>query len=112
MSPRLRSLLALAVMVAAIAVPLVALHASSSVASSDATDAVAPARVARPAPSFLELRDWRTTVTVAATGTPALLHVSVCFLLLAGIVGRSLRRIGDIGDDWRSLLEGAPPALP
>lgn len=30
----------------------------------------------------------------------------------AGIVGRYLRRIGDNGDDWRSLLEGAPPALP
>lgn len=29
----------------------------------------------------------------------------------AGIVGRYLRRIGDNGDDWRSLLEGAPPAL-
>ncbi|HEY8524462.1 MAG TPA: hypothetical protein VIL48_05845 [Acidimicrobiales bacterium] len=28
----------------------------------------------------------------------------------SGLVGRRRRRIGDVGDDWRSLLVGAPPA--
>lgn len=26
-----------------------------------------------------------------------------------GLVGRQRRRVGDVGDDWRSLLLGAPP---
>jgi len=37
--------------------------------------------------------------------------VGLLFLLVIGLVGRRLRRIGDVGDDWRALLEGAPPAL-
>lgn len=30
---------------------------------------------------------------------------------IRGLVGRRRRRIGDVGDSWRSLLLGAPPAL-
>ena len=112
MSTRLRYLLVVVVMVTAIAVPLVAVQASSSARTNDAVEAVTPARTARPTLSASDVRDWRTTATVAATGASAPLSVSVFFLLLAGIVGRYLRRIGDTGDDWRSLLEGAPPALP
>jgi hypothetical protein len=26
-----------------------------------------------------------------------------------GLIGRQRRRVGDVGDDWRSLLFGAPP---
>src|SRR5690606_23359554 len=31
------------------------------------------------------------------------------FLLRYGLVGRTRRRVGDVGDGWRSLLHGAPP---
>ena len=111
MSTRLRRLLAVVMMVTAMAVPLVAVQALSSAATNDAVEAVTPARTARPSLSASDLRDWRTAATVAR-GASVPLSVPVFFLLLAGIVGRYLRRIGDTGEDWRSLLEGAPPALP
>jgi hypothetical protein len=36
-------------------------------------------------------------------------HVSVAFLLF-GLIGPSRRRVCDVGDRWRRLLLGAPPA--
>ena len=32
-------------------------------------------------------------------------------MILSGLVGRTHRRIGDVGDRWRRLLVGAPPAV-
>lgn len=50
---------------------------------------------------------------VSQTGSMALLvlvgGIVAASSLETGLVGRRMRRIGDAGDDWRCLLEGAPP---
>lgn len=38
------------------------------------------------------------------------LEVAVAAMTLAGMVGPTHRRIGDVGERWRRLLIGAPPA--
>jgi hypothetical protein len=111
MSTRLRSLLAALAVITAIAVTLVPTGASGARGVETAVEAMAPSRAHRVTLSTPELRDWRTAAAVAGGGA-SLSLITAVVLVLAGIVGRSLRRIGDIGDDWRSLLEGAPPALP
>jgi hypothetical protein len=54
----------------------------------------------------------RLTVDVVPAGWGGFTQLSLVafFSVAAGLVGRRLRRVGDVGDDWRSLLEGAPPA--
>ena len=73
-------------------------------------DAVAPSRAQRPSLAPASPRDWRVTPLVGATSQPVPWVLAVFSLTASGLVGRRLRRIGDNGDDWRSLLEGAPPA--
>ena len=108
MSVRLRFVLIAVVVMAALAVSLVAVTSPGAMTTPDGTiEALAPARIHRPAISTPELRDLRALAVVPTGALPPI----TIFLVLAGIVGRYLRRIGDVGDDWRSLLEGAPPAL-
>ena len=109
MSARSRTVVVALVMAAALAVPCVAMSSAGKATTSDrGLEAVAPARTQRLAPPAPDLRNLRTMTTVPTGELPLVVMI---VLVLAGIVGRYLRRIGDIGDDWRSLLEGAPPAL-
>lgn len=60
-----------------------------------------PSRAPRPVPPLVPL-----ALLLAGLGSPG--------LLLARhdrLIGRRLRRLHDVGHDWRSLLLGAPPAL-
>lgn len=99
------------VVVVALAASVLALVATAPTDDSDrrpAGDAVA--RAQRPALAPAAPRDWRVTPLVGATSQPVPWVFAVFALTASGLVGRRLRRIGDNGDDWRSLLEGAPPA--
>ncbi len=69
---------------------------------------VATARVhAATSPSMPE-RPWRNVLAPAAGVAAAF---TLGFFVPTGLIGRRFRRLDDVGDAWRSLLEGAPPAL-
>lgn len=44
-------------------------------------------------------------ILLAALAAAALAHLGTA----DGLVGRTRRRIGDVGESWRALLRGAPP---
>ena len=108
---RLRIALVVAVALAASVSTLVATSSSGDPDRRSEGDAVAPSRAQRPAPAPAAPREWRVTPLVGATSQPVPWVLAAFALTASGLVGRRLRRIGDNGDDWRSLLEGAPPAV-
>ena len=96
---------------AASLLPLAGTTGSSEGERRSIGDAVAPSRAHRPAPAPASPRDWRLTPAVSTVTRQLPWVLAVFALSVSGMVGRRLRRIGDNGDDWRSLLEGAPPAV-
>ena len=110
MGSRLRVALVVVVALAASVLTLVAATTSGDPDQRPEGDAVAPSRAQRPALAPASPRDWRVTPLVGTTSQPVPWILGAFALTASGMVGRRLRRIGDNGDDWRSLLEGAPPA--
>lgn len=111
MARRLRPVLLIAV-VAAIA--LIAPHGALSESESSHVDQHAAVAAAKP-----------TSTRTVADRTPRPAQPLVPFAVLLGglasvalllarhdrLIGRRMRRLDDVGHDWRSLLIGAPPAL-
>jgi len=93
------------------AVVAVAQHATTA-DRRGAVDAVTvPARTAQPSVSAVAERFERLErLTPTGTVTALNLGVVVVAMTLAGLIGPARRRIGDVGDRWRRLLLGAPPA--
>jgi hypothetical protein len=74
-------------------------HESVAVAKASRAPAAVAARAARaPVVPLVALAGLLALVATSATGSHTL-------------IGRQRRRPGDDGDDWRSLLLGAPPVL-
>jgi len=71
-------------------------------------EAVAATRAQATSSPAMAERPWRNVLVPAAGIVAALL---VGFFVPTGLIGRRFRRLDDVGDAWRSLLEGAPPAL-
>lgn len=75
----------------------------------DAGDAIA-LRVATKAVPDHPMRVPRPVPLTAFASFFGMATVVAAWVLDDGLVGRRHRRIGDVGDDWRCLLVGAPPA--
>lgn len=69
---------------------------------------VAAVRSSAPVITALAERLERHVPTGPATTVSC--EIVIVAMTLAGLVGPSRRRIGDVGDRWRRLLVGAPPA--
>lgn len=111
MARRVRPLLlTICVVAIALAAPITA-TTSTTMTDSDQHAAVAAAKVALP----------RAMADRAPKPSPPVVPLALLLgglgsmaLLLARhdrLIGRRMRRLHDVGHDWRSLLLGAPPAL-
>ena len=94
----------------ALVVPITAATGADR-ANSDSHSAFAAAKVTAPrAVADRTPRPWLPLVPVALLFA----GLASLTLLLARhdrLIGRRMRRLHDVGHDWRSLLLGAPPAL-
>src|SRR4051812_15209855 len=111
MNARLRPL-ALVLLLVLSAFPLVAMahkatdaHARPS--GDHAVATITDERVVAPATAPRPVRPAPLALSVSI----ALSVLAAVPMVLAGLVGRTRRRIGDVGDEWRCLLFGAPPAV-
>jgi hypothetical protein len=71
---------------------------------------VAKAGLTRAGIAERAVRHTSPPMALAGVGV-ALATVAAIFAPAGGLIGGHRRRIGDAGEDWRSLLHGAPPAL-
>jgi hypothetical protein len=79
------------------------MHRSSVAVATITTDAAVVAPVTAPR----QVRAGSLWLAAAI----ALTVLAAVPMVLEGLVGRTRRRIGDVGDEWRCLLIGAPPVV-
>lgn len=108
MSVRFRLLLAFAAVAATISV--LALIDASVEGGAAPEDHVAFVGTSAQSAVALAARPNRPAVLRADGQLPRLLGALAAGLLAVGVRLRNARRIADVGDAWRSLLYGAPPA--
>ncbi len=102
-------LLAWATLAALLAVVVAVGQGSATVLRTDGVDAVVVSPQATSAAvTAVAARPERLVPT--GTVTAVSLAVVIVAMTLAGLIGPTRRRIGDVGDRWRRLLLGAPPA--
>jgi hypothetical protein len=110
MVTRLRPALGILAAVALLSVGSLSLVASDTAPSGDRHDVVAVAKASTagsaaptraPGAPVVPLLALAVLMTLAGTGSTQ----------VPALIGRQRRRPGDDGDDWRSLLLGAPPGL-
>ena len=113
---RPRLLLAVLAAVALVALPTVSLAPTTDARHRAATDAEALATTSAAVQPVAAQRPSRASTTHGlGSGSVVLFLTGV--LALAGVgfistfVGRTRRRLTDVGDRWRCLLFGAPPVL-
>jgi hypothetical protein len=114
MLQRPRLLLAVLAAVALVALPVVSLAPTSDTRNRAGTDAealantsalVQPAAAQRPSRASSPHEVGSGAVVLVLTGILAGVG------LISSILGRTRRRLTDVGDRWRCLLFGAPPVL-
>jgi len=79
-------------------------------ASGDLTQTAVAAGERQARPALAGVRPLRLRRLLSRIAAPVAPWVLAAIALAADLVGRTRRRLGDVGDDWRSLLVGAPPA--